>query len=175
MRWLSDLWKYGFTPQQRARTRGAERYAQAIRAYEKELVALSAAEARTGAERILAAPRFIRVVPPSRTPHPTHPELAPALRAFFHTIQRIEVANGEAYADVAELTPLEWAPGFLRIGPDGEHTHLAVRPHDEAIYVLGDDVPEAERIFTVLATVYHWVLYMERREELLAEPDPPAA
>ena len=174
MGWLSDLWKYGVTSEQRARSRGAERYAHAIAAYEEELAALSAPEARARAERVIAAPRFIRVVPWT-VPRPTHPELAPVLDAFFRSVQRVEVPRGGAYADVTELAPLGWAPGFLYLGPDDEHTHLAVRPRDEAVYILGDDVPDAERVFTVFATVYHWVLYLERREELLSAPDPPAA
>ena len=174
MGWLSDLWRYGFTAAQRARSRGAKRYAEAITAYEQELAGLPAPDARAQAERVIASPRFIRIVP-WPAPRPARAELAPDVGAFFGVVQRVEVPDGETCADVADLAPLEWAPGFLRLGPDGEHTHLALRPGDEAIYVLGDDVPAEERVFTVLATIYHWLLYLERRAELLAEPNPPAA
>ena len=174
MGWLSKLWKYGFTAQQRAQSRSAERYVQAIGAYEEEVNALSATEARARAERVLAAPRFIRVVR-WPTAGPTRPDFAPVLGAFFHTIQRVEAPDGGSCADAAKLAPLDWAPGFMGLGPDDEHAHIAVRQHDEAIYVLGDDVAEAERIFMVLPTVYHWILYFERRAELLAEQDPPVA
>jgi hypothetical protein len=174
MGWLSDLWKYGFTPTQRARSLDAERYAQALAAYEEELAALSAPDAHMAAERVLAKPRFIRVVRWGALPT-RRPEFAPALRAFFERIQRVEVPRGEQRADVAEIEPLEWAPGYLRLGTDSEHTHLAIRPGDEAIYVLADDVPSADRVESVFATIYHWVLWLERNEELLADSEPPAA
>ena len=54
MGWLSDLWKYGFTAEQRARSRGAKRYVQAITAYEQELAGLPAPDARAQAERVVA-------------------------------------------------------------------------------------------------------------------------
>src|SRR5687768_5051754 len=118
MGWLSDVWKYGFTAAQRARSRGVERYVQAIAAYERELAGLPAREARAAAERVLAAPGFTRGIP-WRPPPPPHPELAPVLGEFFRTIQRVEVRNGERYADLAELAPFEWGPGYLRLGTDG--------------------------------------------------------
>jgi hypothetical protein len=173
MGWLSDLWKYGITPEQRVRSHAAEHHVQAIGAYERELATLSAAEARTAAERVLVAPRFVRATPWDDSP--PHPELAPALREFFRRFRTVEVAEGEQCADIAELAPLEWAPGYLRLGTDGEHTHLAVRPGDECIYVLADDVGHEERVDATFATVYHWILWLERNEELLAAPDPPAA
>ena len=174
MGWLSDLWKYGFTPEQRAASRAAELYVQAIGVYERELAALTAAEAQAAAEQVLAAPRFIRATPWHDAPRP-QTELAPTLREFFHRIRRVEGSNGDRYADIAELEPLEWAPGYLRLGTDVEHTHVAIRPGDESIYVLADDVPSDERVESVFATVYHWILWLERKEELLAEPDPPEA
>ena len=172
MGWLSDLWKYGFTPTQRACGRDAERFAHALAAYEQELAALSGPDARVAAESVLAKPRFIRVVRWSAPPTPRR-ELAPALRAFFGSVQRVE--GGEQELDAAEIERLEWAPGYLRLGTDSEHTHLAIRPGDEAIYVLADDVPSADRVESVFATVYHWVLWLERKGELLADSEPPAA
>ena len=174
MGWLSDLWKYGFTRTQRARSRGAERYAQALAAYEQELADLPAADARVAAEQVLASPRFISVFPWTVAAAPG-PELAPTLTEFFRRIQRVEVPGGERRADAAELEPLDWAAGYLRLGADGEHAHIAVRAGDEAIYVLADDAPSDDRVESVFATVYHWVLWLERSEELLAESDPPAA
>ena len=173
-RWLADLWKYGFTAAQRARSRDAERYAQALDVYGRALADLPAAEARVAAERVLASPRFIRTLPWQGPPAP-HPELAPALGEFFRRVQRVEVPGGDQRADAAELEPFEWDAGYLRLGTDGEHTHLAVRPGDEAIYVLADDVPSAERVESVFVTVYHWVLWLERTGELMAERDPPTA
>jgi len=89
MGWLSDLWKYGLTSTQRARSRDAERHTRALAAYEQELAALPRADARVAAERILANPRFIRVVRWSTPPVPP-PKLAPALprRAFFYVAGR---------------------------------------------------------------------------------------
>ena len=174
MGWLSDLWKHGFTAAQRARSRGVERYVQGLDAYERELAALSAAAARARAEHVLGAPRFIRVVP-WESPPPPRPELAPELGAFFRRVRRVEALAGARHADAAELAPLEWDPQYLLLGPDGEHTHLAVRPGDEAVYELADDVPRDEAVEQTFATVYHWVLWLEHSEELPAEPDPPVA
>jgi hypothetical protein len=174
MDWLSDLWKYGFTAEQRAASRAAEHYVQALEAYERELALLTPAEARAAAERVLAAPRFVRVTPWQDAPPPLT-ELAPALREFFQRIRLVEAPESERYADIADLAPLEWAPGYLRLGTDLEHTHVAIRPDDESIYVLADDVPGDERVESTFATVYHWILWLERKEELLAEPGPPAA
>ena len=174
MGWLSDLWKYGFTVEQRAASRAAQRYVRAIGAYERELALLTPAEARAAAERVLAAPRFVRATPWHDSP-PPRTELAPVLREFFHRIRRVEVPEGERSVDIAELAPLEWAPGYLCLGTTGvEHTHLAIRPGDESIYVLADDVGSDECVESAFATVYHWILWLERNEELL-EPGPPAA
>ena len=38
-----------------------------------------------------------------------------------------------------------------------------------------DDEPPERALDTVLPTVYHYVLWLERSEELLAEPDVPSA
>jgi hypothetical protein len=174
MDWLSDLWKYGFTAKQRAASRDAERYSRALTAYEGELAALTPAEARAAAERVLAAPRFIRTTPWHDAP-PPHTELAPVLREFFQRIRLVEGPEAERCADAAALPLLEWAPGYLSLGTAGEHTHVAIRPGDESIYLLADDVPHDERVELVFATVYHWILWLERTEELLREPGPPAA
>ena len=140
----------------------------ALEAYERELATLPAPEARAAAERVLAAPRFLRVTRWQGPPLP-HPALAPMLAAFFQVIQRVDVPDREECADAAEIRPLEWAPGYLYLGSDGEHTHLAVREGDESIYVLTDDVPDDDQVETVFSTVYHWVLWLERKESLLAE------
>ena len=44
-----------------------------------------------------------------------------------------------------------------------------MRARDESIYVLTDDVPEEDRVESVFGTIYHWVLWLERKESLLAE------
>ena len=171
MRWLSDLWKYGFTPTQRARSRDAERFAHALAACEQDLAALSGADARAAAEKVLADPRFIRVVRWSAPPT-LRGDLALALRTFLGSVQRVE-GGDEEVVDGREIERLEWAPGYLRLGTEDEHTHLAIRPGDEAIYVLADDVPVADRIESVFATVYHWVLWVERKGELLSGSESP--
>ena len=173
MGWLSELWKYGFTDEQRAASRAAERYVQALNAFEQEFATLTPSEARTAAERVLAAPRFVRVTPWQDAP-PPNAELAPTLREFFQRIRLVEIPESERCADVSHLVPLEWAPEYLSLGSTGvEHTHLAIRPNDESIYILADDVPIDKRVESVFATVYHWLLWLERKEELLTEPDPP--
>ena len=175
MDWLSDLLKYGVTAEQRAAGRHAERVSQALEAYERELAALTPDEARAAAERVLATSRFVRTTPWRDAP-PPHTELAPVLREFFQRIRLVEVPEAGPCADAAELPPLESAPGYLCLGNTGvEHTDLAIRPGDESIYILADDVPIAERVESVFATVYHWILWLERSEELRGEPGPPAA
>ena len=168
MGWLSDLWRYGFSTAQRRRGRAVERYLDALAAYERELAALPDTEARAEAERVLATPRFLRVTRWQSPPLP-RVELAPSLSEFFRVMQRVEVPDREECADIAELGPLEWAPGYLYLGTDGEHTHLAVRPGDESIYVLTDDVPEEDRVESVFSSIYHWVLWLERKESMLAD------
>lgn len=174
MGWLSDVWKYGFTAAQRARGRRAERYVHAITTYEQGLAALSATEARAQAERVLAASQRLRVVPWRSTP-PSRRELTASLGEFFRGVRCVEELSGMPSADAAELAPLAWAPGYWSLGPNDEHTHLAVRPGDESIYVLADDVSGDERVEQRFATVYHWVLWLQRDRDLLAAPDPPAA
>ena len=175
MSWLSDLLKYGFTAEQRAASRASERYVQTLEAYERELASLTQAEAQAAAERVLAGSRFVRATPRHDVPA-RHTELAPTLREFFERFSRLEVAKGGAHADIAELRPLDWAPGYLSLGATGvEHTHLAIRPRDESIYILADDVPIHQRTESTFPTIYHWILWLERTEELLAKPDPPTA
>jgi len=168
MDWLSDLWRFGFSTSERTRGRAVKRYLRALEAYERELAALPAPEARAAAERVLAAPRFLRVTR-WQDPPPPRPELAPALGEFFQVIQRVEVPGREECADISELQPVEWAPEYLYLGTDGEHTHLGVRAGDESIYVLTDDVPDEDRVESVFGSIYHWVLWLERKESLLAE------
>ena len=169
MGWLSDLWRYGFSSTAvRTRGRAVDRYLRALEAYERELAALPAADARAAAEQVLAAPRFLRVTR-RQDPPALPPELAPTLREFFHVIQRVDVPGREEAADISDVRPVEWAPGYLYVGTDGEHTHLAVRAGDESVYVLTDDVPDDDRVESVFHTIYHWVLWLERKESLLAE------
>jgi hypothetical protein len=78
MRWFSDLWRYGFTAEQRHATRAAERYAEAIRAYERELAQIPLTEARARAEDMPAAATQVRVTPADQSAALQLDHLAPA-------------------------------------------------------------------------------------------------
>lgn len=176
MGWLANLWRYGVTPAQRSSSRAAERYAAAISAYERELETLPAAAAREQAERVLTASPFVRGVAWRDGPALLVGDLAPAQREFFRRLRRVEaVRNGAPYVDAEELAPFAGYPGYLCLGQDDEHAYLAVRPGDEALYVVADDEPPERAPSHRFPTLHHWVLWVHRSEELLAEPDAPAA
>jgi hypothetical protein len=176
MGWLADLWRYGVTPAQRAASRDAERYAAGISAYERELDTLSAAAARQRAELVLTASPFVRGVAWRDGPVPLVGDLASGQQEFFRRLRRVEAArHGEPYVDAEELAPYAGHPGYLRLGQDDEHAYLAVRPGDEALYVIADDEPLERAPSHRFPTLHHWVLWLHRSEELLAEPGAPAA
>jgi len=177
MGWLADVWKHGLTPTQRALSRVVERYAAAVAAYERELATLPAAAAREHAGHVLAASPFVRGLAWAGAPAPL---LAAGLTAgqleFFRQFRRVEAApTGEPYVDAQELAPYEWEPAYLRVGQDSEHAHLAVRPGDEVLYVVADDEPPERAPSQSFPTLYHWVLWLHRRGELMGESGVPTA
>jgi hypothetical protein len=175
MSWLSDLWRYGFTAEQRRRSRAAEHYVAAIAAYERGLAELPLAEARAEAERLLAEAKYFRVVPWEGAPEALPVDLAPSLRAVFARVRRVEAQRGEPYLDGADVGPYEWAPQYRQLGRDSEHAYVVVRPNEEMVYIFDEterpDPATAQRF----NSVYHWLLWFHRSEQLLTEFAAPAA
>jgi hypothetical protein len=161
MSWFADLqatW---------AESRRTKRYMRELDALDAEIASMSLAQARASAVRVLAAPRFVKATKWSSRPK-LHADLGPVLREFFTDIQVVEIPESEQCADVALLEPFDFVDGFLNLGSDGEHTHLAIKPGDDAIYIVADDTEE-DHVSDTYASVYHWIVYIERREGLLAE------
>lgn len=174
MGWLSDLWRYGFTAEQRRLSRAAEYYSRSIAAYEEELQRLPVDQAQRQAAQLLAAPSTIRL---QRWPGPTTTDVARLTahqQRVFGQSRRIEALQGEPYVDAAELAPYEWESSLLRIGRDSEHAYIVVRSGEETVYVVDEtedlDLAKAQRF----PTLAHWVLWLNRSGELLAGRDDPA-
>ena len=168
MDWLSELWRYGFSTSERTRGRAVKRYLRASTRTSGS--SPHCPRPRPVRPRSACLPRRAFSASPGGRPRPRRaPNSPPALGEFFHVIQRVEVPGREECADISELQPVEWAPEHLYLGIDGEHTHLAVRAGDESIYVLTDAVPDEDRVESVFGSIYHWVLWLERKESLLAE------
>jgi len=168
MGWLSDIFTLGLTPQQRAKSRATASYVAALEDYERRLALLPVNVAEREAVPVLERSRFLRTEMPSgRVDAP--PSLHETLRASYVRFGRVESARGESYLDCGAARPLEWRPELIRLGQQYTHTHLVVSPGSERILVVADDEdvtasPESEYL-----SVWHWVLWLERNEQLLAE------
>ena len=81
--------------------------------------------------------------------------LGSMLRQFFSRYRRIECSNGASYVDVAEIEPCPWAPEYIRLGPDDEHTHVMARPGDDAVSIIADDVEPKRMLLRRFPTIYH--------------------
>jgi len=175
MSWLSDLWQYGFTAEQRRLSRAAERYSQSIAAYEQELEHLPLEEAQQQAARLLGAPTSIRVHTWNGPITADLASLTPHQHSILAEFRSIEARNGEPYVDAAELAPYRWDGSLVKIGVDSEHAYIVIRPGQETVYV----VDETEDLDLVKAqqfrTLSHWVLWLNRSGELLSSRDEPAA
>lgn len=161
MGWFSDL-QAKWTERRLTAT-----YMRDLDALETQVAAMPLSEVRAEARHILASPRHLRAGRWSGEPA-LHPELAPLLRAFFSEYQVVEIPDSEQCADVSQLEPFDFIEGYLNLGTDGEHTHLAIKPGDESIYIVADDTDE-DHVSDMYATVYHWIVFIERREQRLTE------
>ena len=175
MSWLADLWRYGFTAKQRHASRAAERYAEAIRAYERELAQVPLTEARARAEGVLAAATQVRVTPADQSAAMQLGHLAPGQQDVFGRARRVQALNGEPYVDAAEVKPYEWDNRLVQLGLDSEHAYIVARPGEEAVFVVDEteelNLERAQRF----PSLYHWILWLNRSSELLHELDEPAA
>lgn len=148
----------------------AERYCANIDQFERELATLPFEAARSRAEQLLARSTFLRTITWDSDP-PVRTDLAPEVGSFVHRIRRIEAIENrdERYIDSSDISPFTWLPEYLCFGMDDEHIHVALRPNDETIYLLADDVSMKEALQSTLPTVYHWILYCDRSQELLSD------
>jgi hypothetical protein len=175
MSWWSDLWRYGFTAEQRRLSRATEHYSRSLAAYEQELQRLASEEARQQAALLLSAPSMIRVHRWTGRISADLASLTDHQQSIFGQVRRIEALNGEPYVDAAELGPYEGKPSLARIGLDSEHAYIVIRQGEEPVYVVDEtedlDLDQAQQF----PTLSHWVLWLNRSGELLASRDEPAA
>ena len=167
MGWLSDLWKYGPTARIRAQSREAERYVEEILAYEKSLRTLGPAEAKSSAGQVLATSQYLRVTKAEGASSEHVASLGRTYQEFFGQYGRVECSDGESYVDVAEIQLCPWATEYIRLGSNDEHTHVMARPDDDVVYVVADDVDAETMLESQFPTIFHWLLAMQRSDELL--------
>jgi hypothetical protein len=167
--WLRERWNYGLTADTRRRMHEFERrYGQQLD-YEAQLQALPIESARREAMRLLAATALLVATPVEGAPTKVS-RLAPELRDFFSRYRRVQTTNGAIYADAGTIEPCGWRAGFLEIGACDGHVHLMVRPGEEAVYEVADDVAAHEQVLATFPSIHHWVLALHFGEEL-AEGD----
>jgi hypothetical protein len=164
--WLRERWKYGLTDKSRRRMRAFERQFEIERAYEAELQHLPIVSARREALRLLAATALLKVTPASEPQPPLVATLGPELRDFFALYRRVEVTNGAIFVDVADIEPCAWWEGGIEIGAFDGHVHLMVRPGDDKVFEVADDIDERERVIGSYPSIHHWILAVHYAEEL---------
>lgn len=128
-----------------------------------EIRALPLEEARSAAEAALSDPtKFQRAEkhPPSST---DISELALELRSFFERYARV-ASRGACIAELdrQQIRASQILDGYITIGIHVEHTELAVKPGDETIWVLADDVPSEEAVEDDFPSIYHYLLFVDR-------------
>lgn len=148
--------------------------AQALAAYGRELARMPIHEARERADPILRGEGLVRVVPATGSAPPSLARFGPSLQECFTRVRRISCLEGRSYADPAELAPCRVAPAYWRLGQVEAHAHLCARPGDERLLVLPDDVADPVAHAEEFPSIYHWLLYQQRAEELLRALAPRA-
>jgi hypothetical protein len=164
--WLRKRWKYGLTEKSRRRMRAFERRYEQERVYETQLQHLPIESARREALRLLATTALLKVTPASEPLPPLVTTLGPELRDFFARYRRVEVTNGAVFVDVATVAPCAWWAGWIEIGSFDGHVHLMVRPGDDKVFEVADDIDERERVIGSYPSIHHWILAVHFAEEL---------
>lgn len=129
---------------------------------ENEIAAMSLEGAKLEAERLLREPGAFQVVAadsPAGTPVSSLPPLVQELFGRYESIVDVHSA--------AELTRIDVGPSTLRsdlyrIGIHTEHSEVAVGSGSEEVYILADDVPEAEAVEETYQSVYHYLVGVHR-------------
>jgi hypothetical protein len=105
-------------------------------------------------------------------------ELAPYLGGFFRTFEYVEqVSPGALVLSHGQIGPSVTLPGLITIGSSGEHSCLVVRAGEETVYDVfeeGRDETDISLPTERFSSVYHCIVYFDRRRELL-HPPPTAA
>jgi hypothetical protein len=123
------------------------------------------AEAKAEAEALFGRPSgFSRAAPTDTTPIPG---LSNDLQAFFARHGEVTAEEGEVSISRGDIEPYGHDESFLRLGQDGEHTHLAAKPNESAVYVVADDVPKAKQVEEQFPSIYHYLLFVDRRERVV--------
>jgi hypothetical protein len=136
---------------------------EGIRAAHSASEALTLEEAEGRAIDLLANPSQYRVEPGGTdTPN----GMPPGLRRLFSRYRSIRSSVDELEMGLHLLSPSSVKADYSSLGYASEHTHLAVGPVGETVYVLADDVPEEEAVESVHASIYHYLVY----RDLLGRP-----
>lgn len=118
-------------------------------------------EAKDRAEALFGQPcGFSRSAPTDKTPIPS---LSPGLQEFFASHGEITAEGGEVAIGRQDIQPYGHDKSFIRLGQDGEHTHLAAKPGNDAVYVLADDVPKGKQVEDEFPSIYHYLLFVDGR------------
>ena len=103
---------------------------------------------------------FSRSAPTDTTPIPS---LSPGLQEFFALYGEITAEGGEVVISRQDIQPYEHDRAFIWLGRDGVHTQLTAKPGEDAVYVLADDVPKAQQVEDHFPSIYHYLLFVDRR------------
>lgn len=137
------------------------------KAFEKMVEAVKSippAEAKARAEAMFSQPSgFSRSAPSDKTPIPN---LSPGLQEFFALHGEVTAEMGEVVISRQDIQPYEHDRSFIRLGQDGEHTHLAAKPGEDAVYVLADDVPKGKQVEDEFPSIYHYLLFVDGRKRI---------
>ncbi len=134
---------------------------------DREIAGLSIEEAKKSAELFLANLKSC-IVKKSSTSYISS-NLVPILRDFFSEVEEFQA--GDEWLLRTELGPYEHDPTFIRLGQDGEHTHLCSKPGQDTVYIVADDVPKEQQIENSYPSVYHWLLSIQKRDQLFSESE----
>jgi hypothetical protein len=98
-------------------------------------------------------------------------ELSPSIRNFFQDYPKVILTTDDVAISVGDVCRYAHDGQFLLLGSDGEHTHLVARPNDDRVYVVADDVPKESQIEGEFPTIYHWIVWVNKRGELTQVAD----
>jgi hypothetical protein len=128
----------------------------------KQISSLPLQDARATAEHALRDPVRFECAEEAWDGGEIELGLPPLVRQFFG--QYLSVVSLSTSAELCRdgIAPVAADSKYLRIGADGEHTHLAVLPGEETVYVLADDVPAEEQVEDTFPSIYHYLAFLGR-------------
>ena len=78
----------------------------------------------------------------------------------------ITVKDDDAIICRDEIQPYKRDESLIWLGQDSEHTHLVAKPNEDTLYIVADDVPKAKQIEDQFPSIYHYIVFMNRRSRL---------